>query len=78
MKESSKFQAEMVKQQWLFPPNSSWMVFTDGVSHAVIRGQYALEQTFLIPQAALMQPQNSPLAILERLTGRQLAEQPRA
>lgn len=78
MKESSKFQAEMVKQQWSFPPNSSWMVFTDGVSHAVIRGQYALEQTFLIPQAALMQPQNSPLAILERLTGRQLAEQPRA
>jgi hypothetical protein len=76
MKESSKFQAEMVKQQWSFPPNSSWMVFTDGVSHAVIRGQYALEQTFLIPQAALIQPQNSPLAILEKLTGRKLAERP--
>jgi hypothetical protein len=47
-------------------------VFTDCVSHSVLEGQYALEQTFLIPQNALVRPEASPLAILERLTGNQL------
>jgi len=73
MKEDSNFQETTPKHRWEFPPNSSWMVFTDCVSHAVLSGQYALEQTFLIPQAALVEPQRSPLAILESLTGRRLS-----
>jgi 3-deoxy-D-manno-oct-2-ulosonic acid (Kdo) hydroxylase len=72
MKEDANFQATTPKNRWEFPPNSSWMVFTDCVSHAVLSGQYALEQTLLIPQAALVEPQRSPLAILEALTGRRL------
>jgi hypothetical protein len=32
-----------------FAPGCSWMVFTDGVSHAVVSGQFAFVQTFLIP-----------------------------
>jgi hypothetical protein len=72
MKENETFQRDTPKSQWEFPPNSSWIVFTDSVSHAVLSGQYALEQTVLIPQAALLEPQRSPLAVLERVTGRRL------
>jgi hypothetical protein len=72
MKEDANFQETTPKHRWEFPPNSSWMVFTDCVSHAVLSGQYALEQTLLIPQAALVEPQRSPLAVLEAVTGRRL------
>lgn len=72
MKEDSFFQETTPKRRWEFPPGSSWMVFTDCVSHAVLSGQYALEQTFLVPQSALTDPQRSPLAILEKLAGRTL------
>jgi hypothetical protein len=72
MKEDTNFQETTPKNRWEFPPNSSWMVFTDGVSHAVLSGQYALEQTFLVPPSALVEPQRSPLAILESIAGRRL------
>jgi hypothetical protein len=72
MKEDTSFQENTPKQYCEFAPNSSWLVFTDCVSHAVLSGQYALEQTFLIPQDVLVAPQCSPLAILERVAGRRL------
>jgi len=72
MKEDANFQKTTPKTRREFPPKSSWMLFTDCVSHAVLSGQYALEQTLLVPQAALLDPQRSPLAILESLTGRRL------
>jgi hypothetical protein len=72
MKEDADFQKNTPKQRWEFPPDSSWMVFTDCVSHAVLSGQYALEQTFLVSQPALVEPQRSPLAILEALAGHSL------
>jgi hypothetical protein len=72
MKEDANFQATTPKNRWEFPPNSSWIVFTDCVSHAVLSGQYALEQTFLIPPPALVEPQRAPLAILESLARRRL------
>lgn len=69
MKEDSAFQQSCPKQRWEFPPNSNWMVFTDCVSHAVLEGQYALEQTFIISRDAMVEPQRSPIAVLERLAG---------
>jgi hypothetical protein len=72
MKEDGNFQENTPKQRWEFAPNSSWIAFTDCVSHAVLSGQYALEQTFLIPQHALVAPKRSPLAILEKIAGRRL------
>jgi hypothetical protein len=39
------------------------------VSHAVLEGQYALEQTFLVSRAAMVEPEKSPVSILERLAG---------
>lgn len=72
MKEDVSFQTNTPKSHWEFPPLSSWMVFTDCVSHAVLSGQYALEQTLFVPHTALVEPQRSPLAILEALAGRSL------
>ena len=69
MKENGEFQENCPKQRWEFPPNSTWIVFTDSVSHAVLQGQYALEQTFIISRDAMVRPESSPLRILERLAG---------
>jgi hypothetical protein len=40
--------------------------------HAAVSGQHMLEQTIHLPLVALYEPGNSPLAVLERLCGRQL------
>jgi len=68
LKENEVFQKECAKDHWEFPPNSCWAVFTDQVSHAALAGQYALEQTYLIPRRALLFPDKAPLSILERLS----------
>jgi hypothetical protein len=69
MKEDARFQEDCPKQRWEFPPNSTWIVFTDFVSHAVLEGQYALEQTFIVSRDVMVRPEISPLAILESLAG---------
>lgn len=74
MKEDSAFQQNCPKQRFEFPPDANWIVFTDSASHAVLEGQYALEQTFLISRSAMVAPERSPIAILERLAGRRLSD----
>jgi hypothetical protein len=69
LKENASFQDECPKSRWEFPPNSSWIVFTDTTSHSCISGQYALEQTFIIRRSSLACPDTAPIAILERITG---------
>jgi hypothetical protein len=73
LKENESYQESARAELLSFPPGSSWMVFTDMVSHSVLSGQYALEQTFLIARTSLALPQKAPIAILERLAGRALA-----
>ncbi len=65
LKENADFQKNAPKQELVFPPGSSWMVYTDGVPHAAMSGQYALEQTFIIPREALVTPQVAPCQVLE-------------
>src|SRR5271163_2925123 len=72
LKENAAFQADCIKHPWQFPAGSSWMVYTDTVPHAVLAGQYALEQTFLVAPEAMVMPEVSPLAVLEEMTGAQL------
>jgi hypothetical protein len=48
MKDTPSFQAPP-HMEFSFAPWSAWMVMTDGVSHACIRGQHALVDTFLVP-----------------------------
>jgi hypothetical protein len=65
LKENADFQKNAPKQELVFPPGSSWMVYTDGVPHAAMSGQYALEQTFIVPREALVTPQVAPCQVLE-------------
>ena len=72
MKADTEYQAAAPQTRFEFPPGSTWMAFTDQVSHAAMAGQFQLEQTFLLPIDAMLDPQRSPLRILERLVGRPL------
>ncbi|QDL37452.1 Kdo hydroxylase family protein [Rhodoferax sediminis] len=58
-----------------FPAGSVWVCFSDQTSHAVMSGQYMLEQTLFLAPEHQYDPQASPLAILSRLTGRPLVTQ---
>lgn len=72
LKENARFQSECPRYPIQFPAGSSWMVYTDAVPHAVLAGQYALEQTFLVRHEALVTPETSPLAVLEGLARQRL------
>ena len=56
-----------------FPPGTSWMVYTDQVLHAALKGEFALEQTFHFDVAEMAEPDTAPIRVLERITGRTLA-----
>ena len=73
MKRNDKYQETVEKQRVEFPANSTWMVFTDQVSHAALSGQFLLEQTFYLPVSAMQQPELSPLKQWEQLKGKKLA-----
>jgi hypothetical protein len=72
LKENDDFQHKSPKVRLEFPPGATWMVFTDGVAHAAMSGQFAMEQTLLIPPEALVAPEWAPYRILERVAGRAL------
>ncbi len=72
LKENANFQASCPKYRLEFPPLATWIVYTDCVAHAVMSGQYAIEQTLLIPPQALVTPQVAPYRILEGIAGRPL------
>ena len=72
MKADDDFQSRSPQQAIDFPAGTTWLAFTDQVSHAAMSGQYQLEQTFLLPVEAMREPERSPLRVLERITGRRL------
>ena len=72
MKADAVYQAEAAQHVHEFQPGSTWVVFTDQVSHAAMAGQYALERTFLVPLRCLRDPSRAPLRVLERALGREL------
>jgi hypothetical protein len=70
LKANQEFQNTCSRTRWEFPPGSAWLVFADMVSHAVLSGQFALEQTFIVSKSALVLPEKAPVRILERIAGR--------
>lgn len=72
-KADDAYQSGAPRDTLTFPPGATWLVFTDAVPHAALSGQFALEQTFFLSVEAMADPDASPLAILERMTGRKLA-----
>jgi hypothetical protein len=69
LKENTEYQETSVKVVEEFPPNATWMVYTDGVPHAVLSGQFAMEQTYIVPREVLVTPEVAPISVLERLCG---------
>lgn len=67
------YQRSAPQREVRFAPGTTWLCFSDQVMHAASGGQFMLEQTTHLPLSALYTPELSPLAILERLTGRRLA-----
>lgn len=72
MKNDSTYQKNVPQQEVQFAAGSTWMVYTDQVSHAVLSGQYVLEQTFHFPPSSMKYEQQSPLRVLEKKLNRRL------
>jgi hypothetical protein len=72
MKADTAYQSRAPQHIQEFAPGSSWLVYTDQVSHAAMAGQHAFEQTFYLPVFGMQKPVKSPLRVLERLLGRSL------
>ena len=72
MKADQDYQRAASQMEMAFPPGSTWVCFSDQVSHAVMRGQYMFEQTLDVPISAMQHPERSPLRVLERVAGRPL------
>ncbi|TKC91751.1 3-deoxy-D-manno-oct-2-ulosonic acid (Kdo) hydroxylase [Trinickia terrae] len=72
MKANLEYQKASPQETMPFPPGSVWVCFSDQTSHAVMSGQFMLEQTFFLPVKAMVHPECAPLGILERLQGRAL------
>jgi hypothetical protein len=72
MKSDQDYQSQVPQTQLAIAPGTTWVCFTDSVSHAAMSGQFAFEQTFYLPVTAMKDPERSPLRVLERLVGRKL------
>ena len=73
MKLDRQYQARFATATHPFPAGSTWVCFTDQVSHAAVSGAHQLEQTFWVDVGVLRNPDASPLRVLESLAGRRLA-----
>jgi len=69
MKKDIIYQQTVPYTEIHFPALSTWIVFTDSVSHAALSGQHVLEQTFYLDVENMQNPSLSPLKILEQYTG---------
>lgn len=69
MKHDDVYQQQVPKTRMDFPAQSSWLVFTDNVSHAALSGRFLLEQTFYLPVDAMKRPEDSPFEQWKRVKG---------
>ena len=71
-KADAAFQRDSPQRDIDFAPGTTWVVYSDQVLHAAMRGQHMFEQTFYLDTDQLLDPQRAPLRTLERLLGRAL------
>lgn len=72
MKFDEQYQKSGAQLTVPFAAGSVWVCYSDQAVHAVMSGQYMVEQTLHLPPGREANPQSSPLAILTRLVGRPL------
>jgi hypothetical protein len=75
LKANDEFQERSPKRYFHFPPNSAWLAMTDASTHAVMRGQYAVDLSYFVAPATLALPAEAPVALLERACGRPVLRQ---
>ncbi|HVK13526.1 MAG TPA: Kdo hydroxylase family protein, partial [Gemmataceae bacterium] len=66
LKEDIAFQVRAARRLWTFPAGSAWLLFSDGVAHAQLRGRYLIDHTFFVPTGCLVAPDLAPLTLLEQ------------
>ena len=64
-KADADYQANAPQMRFEFPANSTWVVYSDLVLHAVLSGQHMMEQTFHLPPQNLTYPEASPKSHIE-------------
>lgn len=72
MKLDEDYQKNAPQMTMPFAAGSVWVCFSDHTLHAAMSGQYMMEQTLHLQPDNQYDPEQSPLAILRRLTGRKL------
>ncbi|NNM43363.1 MAG: hypothetical protein HKM07_03380 [Chlamydiae bacterium] len=72
MKGDTEYQKNAEHTEIKFPPYSSWIVYSDQVSHAALSGQYLFEQTFYLPPEGVSRQETSPLRVLEKFLNKKL------
>lgn len=72
MKSDDEYQRFVPQETISFPSGSTWIVQTDQVSHAAMKGQFLLEQTFYLPVSAMLDESKAPLRVLEKILRRPL------
>ena len=66
-KADTDYQLHAPQLQFEFPANSTWIVYSDQVLHAVLSGQHMMEQTLHLAPEHLHYPEASPKQVLEGL-----------
>ena len=69
LKGNEAFQEHAAKRFWVFVPGSAWLLFSDGLSHADLRGRFALDHSYFIAVHTLILPAAAPAALLEKACG---------
>lgn len=65
LKTNNDFQECSPRRLWHFRPGSAWLLFSDAVSHAELRGQYALEHSYFVAKESLACLDQAPAVLLE-------------
>lgn len=66
-KADMEYQKNAPQLPFEFPANSTWIVYSDQVLHAVLAGQHMMEQTLHLAPEYLHYPQASPKQVLQAL-----------
>ncbi|CAG2140062.1 hypothetical protein D3C87_1144480 [compost metagenome] len=64
------YQKTVPQQEFHFPPGATWIVFSDQLLHAAMRGRAMMEQTIYLDPAAISDHTHSPEAVLARMLGK--------
>jgi hypothetical protein len=68
LKENEAFQSQATRRVCTFAPGTAWLLFSDGLAHAQLRGRFVLEHSFFVSPESLVQPAEWPVGIVAAMT----------